>query len=213
MRDIQIYKGKEIDKDKLIKMKNIAVQGFTNPKWKRSYKLIYGMEKIISPITCNKESECLVLGNDWYLLFEVEKTVVNIVGWVAIDEPETKLSQSIEMLTVLKELFLKYKDRRFVSALRHTTSFQLYTKMLNQNYFNETNHRVYTYFSPIGTEIRLKYLSEHSADSKNLFDKYLNSGAKEKHPEDLEYVLHKTEFRVTDKFIEKYDTEEKKYIL
>ena len=213
MRDIEIYKGNEIDIDKLRKMRKIAVKGYNNFRWRKSNKVVNTFEKIYSKISNKPETEFLVLGNDWYLLFDVNDYTVNILGWVAIDNPETKLSQSIEMLTVIKELLLTNKDKRFVCALRHTTSYQIYTKMLMQEYFNETQHGIYTYFCPIGTEIRLKYLNDPSADSKTLFDKYLNSGAVEKHPKDLEYVLHKIEFRVTDKFIEKYDAKEKKYIL
>lgn len=213
MRKVEIFQGSQIDRDKFKKIKKISLKAFKNFDWWITYKTNYTLKQMSSTVSFQLQTEYLVLGSDWFLLFNVDDNIVRISQWISIDNPKTKLSQSIEMLTVLKELLLKYHDKYFKCSMRHTTSYQIYEKMLNQNLFEELYHRVTLFVCPNTTRIRLYNLNDSSKDSKITFEEYLNSEKAQMHPRDLEYVLHKIEFEVTDEFVEKYDKKEKKYIL
>lgn len=117
------------------------------------------------------------------------------------------------MMTVLKELLIKYQDRRFDSMLRHLTSYQIYKKMFEKGYFYESCHTVETLCAPKRVDRNYDFLNDSAPNNNELFEYYLTTDEGKKHPEYLEYIAHFIVFHVNPTFIEKYDTKEKKYIL
>lgn len=200
MRKIEIIKGKEITSDKKKRLKEITFEALQNSILKKKFKCWH-----------NITNEVLVLGEDWYLIYD-EDDKISILYWVAIDNPETKLCQSVEMITVLKELLLKYQDKTFYGNLRHITSYMIYSKMLKEGYLNETYHTVDVLHAPLSIDLRLEFLFSAESDSKAAFEEYLNSDEGQDNLDYLNYVYHKLNFQVTTTFVEKYDTKEKKYI-
>lgn len=213
MRKVEIFIGHEIDKEKIKKMKSIAYKGFKNFRFKRAFKTWHNINSLEPPHFVDINNEVLVLGEDWFLLYNIEDYAIRISSWVAIDYPETKLAQSIEMMTVLKELLLKYQDRRFDAKLRHLTSYQIYKKMLDKGYFCEACHTVETLCAPNNIDLEFDFLYDTAPGNNELFEFYLSTDEGKKHPEYLEYIAHFIIFNVTPIFLEKYDTKEKKYIL
>ena len=213
MRNIETYRGKKIGKKQLKKIKKIAVLSLKGSKLQKKYKRIYKLEDIQERMFFNDFDEYLVLGNDWFLTYNIEDNLVRISNWMAVDDKNTKLTQSIEMLNTIKELLINNKDKKFVANFRHNTSYPLYKKMLDKDYFKENFHHIDKVSCPASVELRLKFLEMYSPCNYEIFLKYLKSEAAIKNPDDLEYIIHCIVFKVTNEFIEKYDTKEKKYTL
>lgn len=212
MRKVEIFIGQEIDKEKIKKMKSIAYKGFKNFRFKRAFKTWCNINSLEPPTFVDINNEVLVLGEDWFLLYNIEDYAIRISSWIAIDNPLTKVSQSIEMMTVLKELLIKYQDRRFDAKLRHLTSYPIYKKMFDKGYFYEASHTVETLCAPNNVDLEFDFLNDSAPNNNELFEFYLSTNEGKRHPEYLEYIAHFIIFKVNPEFVEKYDTKEKKYI-
>ena len=213
MRKIETYYGNEIGRQQLRKIKKIAVLSLNGSKLQKRYQKMHKLEDIQTGMLYKSFNEYLVLGNEWFITYNIEDNVVRISSWMAIDDKNTKLTQSIEMLNVIKDLLINNKDKKFVANFRHNTSYPIYKKMLDKNYFKENFHYIDMFECPPPVELRLKFIKMYSPCNYEIFLKYLKSEAALKCPEDLEYIVHSIIFKVTKEFIEKYDTKEKKYIL
>ena len=212
MRKVEIYIGKEIDKEKIKRMKSIAYTVFKNFRLKKVFKTWDDINSLEPPYFVDINNEVLVLGEDWFLLYNIEDYAIKISSWLAIDNPLTKVPQSIEMMTVLKELLLKYQDRRFDGKLRHLTSYPIYKKMFDKGYFYETCHTVETLCAPKRIERKYDFLDDSAPNNNELFEHFLTTDDGKVHPKDLEYIAHFIIFKVNPEFVQKYDTKEKKYI-
>lgn len=202
MRTVEIYIGKEIDKEKITRIKQIAASRYASPIYKSYFSNINDLDDL-HDIDIN--DEILILGKDWFLCCTVSRNTVAILEWIAIDDKKTKIIQSIEMMKVFKELMLQYKDKLFTAHMRHNTSYQFYLRMLEKGYFNECLH-IIEIDACYGFEIeRLKYLEY----DYNRSEDFLNIPEFKEHPEYLTYVLHCLAFCVTDEFVNKYEKSKK----
>lgn len=44
------------------------------------------------------------------------------------------------MMNVLKRILYEYRNKRFTASMRHDTSYQFYSKMLQKGYLKEFSH-------------------------------------------------------------------------
>lgn len=199
MRNIQLYKGTEIDDDKISKLRQITKERYSQPIYDSTYWSIDNVEQLAFIYDINVEDIILVLGEDWFLCYTVSEDIVTILEWVALDIKDFKFIQTIEMMNVFRRVLLKYKDKQFNAGMRYDTSYQFYSKMLQKGYFKECSHTFSVdYCNGFAPEI-----------VRNIYENYpcvgdfIDSNDAKNNPEYLTYVLHCLTFYVTDEFANK----------
>ncbi len=196
---MKIYKGYEIDKDKIKRIKEIAELRYDQSFYLSSYNNIENIEELSKFHGVNIENENLLLGDDWFLLFESNENYIKFLEWVALENKEKNIHQAIHMLSVFKTILIENKDKLFYANARHDTSYLFYESMLKQDYFEELFHMM-------GIDNCMGYapkeLNDLNIDILSYKD-FLNNEILKKHPEYLKYILHFIGFCVTDKFIER----------
>lgn len=207
MRKIEIYNGKEIDKEKINKIKQIAADSYAIPIYESSYHNINNIDQLAILHDVYVEDEILILGEDWFLCYYVSENEVAFLEWVAISNVSSKFVQSIEMMNVFNSILFKHKNKRFIAEMRHDTSYQIYSKMLQRGYFEEENHTLDIYncdgLEPIAIKI-LEYSCKNLEYDDSHIKEFLKSTETLKHPEYLNYILHCISFQVTDAFSKRY---------
>ena len=206
MRNINTYKGKEIDTAIINRIKEITASRCSKPIYDSGFGNIENVEQLAYIHEINVEEEILVLGEDWFLCYTVEEDLVTILEWVALDTRSSSISQFIEMNTAFKHILLEYKYKSFFAAMRHGTSYQFYLQMLKKGYLDQLYHAydvdICYGFAPEA----IRFLDNDFAT----IDKFLSSEEVKSHPEYLSYIINWTIFDVTEKFVENYKTRSNK---
>ena len=199
---VEIYKGKDIDDDKISFLKYIASQRYC----KRIYYDFSNINNVkdlayLHGISVN--SECLAIGTDWFLCYHEDNDFyVQILEWVAKDN-EKKIKQVAEMMQLFKNIFLQNKDKIFVAEMRHDSSYPIYLKMLKKGYFEELyNYCIIDSDAPPGI---------HKLSQKfNSIEDFLSSDIANNYPQYFKYIIHNIQFIITPNFIKKYYKSEEK---
>ena len=150
--------------------------------------------------------ENIIIGQDWYIIYSrlyKDSSEIEINEWVAIDQVENKLMQTIEMFSAMKRILLENKDITVFATMRHSTSYKFYRSLLTRGYFKEISNRadiddeLPEYLESIKTELKNKY--ETPEDFLKNIDK---ENLEDTHFEDI--IHHLVIFKTTDKFIKRY---------
>lgn len=190
-----IYSGTEIDSDKINKIKEIASKRYDEVFYLSSYNNINNVEELSYFHGIPTENENLILGDDWFLLFEKNDEYVKFLEWVALESEEKNIHQAIQMLNVFRSILIENKDRLFYANMRHDTSYAFYTSMLEKEYFQELFHIM-------GVD-KCDGIAPQELNDLNINMFSENSDVIKEHPEYLKYILHFIGFCVTDKFIQR----------
>ena len=194
----KIYSGREIDQDKINKIKQIASKRYDKPFYFSSYININNIEELSKYHGIKVEEENLFLGDDWILLFVNNENYIKFLEWIALDN-KRNIHQAVQMLNVFKDILIENKEKLIYANMRHDTSYAFYNSMLKKEYFEEIFHI-------IGVDncngLAPKELSTLNIDLFSI-DSFLDSDEIKKHPEYIKYLLHFVGFCVTDKFIER----------
>lgn len=187
----KLYKGKEISYFDISAMKNIASNRYCREIYEMYYNNIYSLQGLAKRFDCLPENLCLVIGLDWYILYEVTKEYVGFLEWVALDSCDRKFKQSTEMLNTLKEIIRNNCEKDFCAAMRHDTSYQLYLKMLEKHYIKEEFHSISIDAAEPNdlTKEDCIEIVNNFIGNDNLYD-----------PEFLKYVLHNINFSIDENF-------------
>lgn len=193
---VEFYNGKEIDKDKIQKIKNIAYRGYSSEIFNEYFKDVNDIEDLSDLHDVDISMENLVISTDWFICYSESDDYVEILEWVSIID-RSKIQQVVEMMNVLKQIFIKNKDKLFIAAMRHDTSYKMYLKMLQKGYFKEILHRCIIDCAAPDEFYYIKY----GFDS---LEEFLASSDSNDYTEYFKYILHQLRFLLTDKFVEKY---------
>lgn len=196
---MEVYSGNEIDKEKIQRIKEIAQHRYAKPFYLSSYYNINNVDELAAFHGIDVEDENLILGEDWFLLYENNKEFVKFLEWVALENNEKNIHQAIQMLNVFKTILIENKEKLFYANMRHDTSYMFYKSMLDKKYFEE-------FFHMIGVDSCLGYAPKELNDlniDMFSFDGVLNNEIIKNNPEYLKYIFHFIGFSVTDKFIER----------
>ena len=198
-RIIETFKGREIDKLKVAKIKKIAANRYTKQIYDSSYWSVENLDNLAFIYDINVDDIIVTLGEDWLLCYTISNDMVTFLEWIAVYNKNYKIIQSIEMMNTLKKVLVRYKEKCFKTSMRHDSSYQFYSSMLQRNYFEENSHTFDIDNCAGFAPERLKYL----VDDYPSFEAFLNSTEAMEHPEYLKYILHDLEFSVTNKLLDK----------
>jgi len=200
MRKINHYQGKEITKDIIDKINEIAKKRYDE-------KTMNERNEGISPLTngylwnnTRRSEENVILGVDWFITYADKKNQIEILEWVSLENISNKFEQTIEMFTAFRKILLLSKDRKIDAYMKHLTSYPFYKKLLQEEYFEE----IYDY-----PQIEHGIIEGSKEDIKEIIKKYgslsqyLKSNNNEySHLEQC--IYHDTTFKITNKFIKRY---------
>ena len=198
---VKFYKGKAIDQDKIQKIKDIAYRRYSSEIFNEYFNGVNDVKDLSHLHGVDINMENLVISTDWFLCYSESKYYVTILEWVSINNT-SKMQQVVEMMHILKQIFIQNKDKLFIADMRHDTSYTMYLKMLQGGYFKEINHEcVIDCAAPVQVhDIKAKYMK-----SFNSLKDFLASSDSNNYTKYFKYVLHHLSFVLTDKFVEKYD--------
>lgn len=199
-RIIERFKGKEISEEKIAKIRTIASKRYSKAIYNSSYWNVETIEDLAYLHDINVNDEIVILGDDWFLCYTELDDEVTILEWVAVDNKEHRLIQSIEMMNTFNRILIQNKTKLFKASMRHDSSYQFYCKMLKKEFFNEQSHTLeidncYGYAPE-----RLKYLEEEYSSLEH----FLDSNEAKEHSEYLKFILHCLEFYITDDFSKRF---------
>lgn len=200
MRNIEIYKGKEINEEKITKIKQIAANNYDIPIYLVSYHYIANIEQLAFLHGIDANDEILILGEDWFLCYAVSDKGVEFLEWVANDDTSSKFVQSIEMMNTFNSILFNNRNKIFIADMRHDTSYQFYSKMMSKGYFEELIHILDIYDCDGFEPETIKNLECNDSSIRE----FLNGDEVLNHPEYLHYILHSIYFQVTDTFSKRY---------
>lgn len=119
---VSIFNGKEIDKIKIDKLKNIAYRRYSSSIYEEYFADINSVNDLAYLHDINVKDENLAFGMDWFMCYSVTDYNVTILEWVSLNT-KYKMQQVVEMMNFLKQLFIQNKDKWFTADMRHDTSF------------------------------------------------------------------------------------------
>lgn len=204
--EVKYYTGYEITDDiirkiNLIELKRME-EGITYIK-SEPIKTLRDLCKIHG--TFPKE-ENVIIGQDWYIIYSrlyEDSSEIEINEWIAINQVENKLIQTIEMFSAMKKILLENKDIIVFATMRHSTSYKFYRSLLTRGYFEEILNRsviddeLPEYLESIKEELKNKYET-----SENFLKNLDNENLTDTRFEDI--IHHLVMFKTTDKFIKRY---------
>lgn len=123
MRKVNIFRGKEINDDIILRIKEIARIRYAEPVYNSSFWSLESIDNLAELHSINIEEEILILGEDWFLCYRVFENTVEFLEWVALNEPGAKFIQSIEMMKSLQQVFIQHNSKKFTTAMRHNGSY------------------------------------------------------------------------------------------
>lgn len=202
-KKIEYYNGKEITRSVLKRINLIDIKRIKEGINVFSMESVKTLKSLCKAHQSDPEEEYIILGEDWYIIYtKIFATEIDIKDWVAISNVENKLTQTMEMYSSLKQLFLENKDCDFYCMLRHSTSYPFYKKFLDEGHIEESMDVIdFDDYSPELTKIKEKILTEYNSIEEYLSDPNREL-YKESHLED--YIYHEVSFNVTNTFQNKY---------
>lgn len=181
VREVNVYRGSEITKEHIAKMKDIIMTRFSDSKFVNAfYDNIVDIEDLKKAYGCDAECITIVMGEDWFLGYCVSEEFVNIGDWHSKDDSNVLIRQK-EMMDSLKTVLVENADKMFGAVMRHETSYRLFKLAEKKGYVKKyAEEDVLDSLFPIKNEIVKKiilYLMQHMSDeaiAKNYFNQFLS---------------------------------------
>ena len=197
---VEIYKGKDIDDNKIKFLKYITLQRYCDEIYNHFYSNINNVEDLARLHGMLVDFECLAIGTDWFLCYSEFENCVFIHEWASKDNAN-KLKQAVEMLELFKKIFIKNKNKWYNTFMRHDTSYKIYSKMFQRGYFKEIKNRCSIDF--VAPPEVQEFMKEF-----NSIEDFLLSDIANNYSKYFQYILHHIVFKVSPMFIEKFDENE-----
>lgn len=200
---VKIFRGKEIDKNQIKILKDIAYRRYDPKIYNEYFSDLNDVKDLAYLHDVSIDKENLVIGTDWFLCYTESEYHIQISEWVSIDNDE-KIKQIAEMMSVLKKIFIQNKEKLFIADMRHDTSYAIYSKMLQRGYFKEINHKcIIDCASPSQVDdLKTRFMDKFSS-----IEEFLASDESNKYSKYFKYILHHLSFLINDKFVKKYINE------
>ncbi len=192
-REIKVYKGHEITKEVMAKMKAIINTRFP---WQKSGNRFYGdfeeIEELWEVYGSAISFITIVMGEDWFLVYETYFNEINICDWQSLDDGNVMIRQK-EMVDVFRSLLAENADKRFIANMLHNTSYRLFKLAEKKGYVECLDEEEFvTLLFPINSyrirNIAYYLISKMDEDSK--MRKHFNR-----------FIAHYVEFKAGPEFI------------
>lgn len=200
-RKVKKYQGKEVTEEILNRLfyicnkRNFRIEGMI------PYSDIYNINGICMWLECQPDNFHIILGEDWFITYLQDDIDLEIIDWVALDNVENKITQTLEMKKYIIELLLESRKKQIYATMRHTTSYKFYELFKKHGYIKEEYNTI-SYEETIptdGQKIIFQILKKYHKLSS-----YFQDPNRVEYPEYEEYFNHDVTFYVTDEFIKKY---------
>lgn len=181
------YIGDEIGYFEIMLIKTIAVNRYDKAIFDYYYKEISSLQDLAAKLGIEANNINLVLGDDWFIMYEDIDGIVTFIEWIALEIKGRKLSQAVEMSNALNIILEQNKDKEFIASMRHDTSYQFYQKLLQKKYIIELFHSLsIDWAEPNNLSLDdCEEIVKYFPNNENLYD-----------AEFLKFVFHNINFKV-----------------
>lgn len=199
-KEVEHYQGKEIDIVIISKLFAISIARDFRVEGIVPYSDVDTIEELCEVCECNIDDFHVILGADWYLTYIDRQDSLEIMEWVSLANTKDKMRQTLEMMRYLTKVLLLSKDRKITAIMRHSTSYNFYQLLIKNGYVKEL------YNNPgmdnsLPEDLRLEV--DKSIEENVNIRGYLNNPERDT---DLdEYFYHDISFKITDKFLSRYN--------
>lgn len=201
-KEVEYYKGNEITEEVLKRVNLIELKRQREGLTTFTIENVDNIEELCYTHDTLPVQENLILGEDWYIIYTTFNGEIEINEWLAIGNVKDKLVQTMEMFNAIKNILLEHKDKTIYATLRHSTSYKFYKLLFEKGYINEFENRF-----DIADDIPgdLLTMIENSKEKYNSIEEYIDNETEDKIEDLPDFIYHNVEFKVSDKFIEKYN--------
>lgn len=196
---VEIYRGTEIGNNQIETIRNIAYRRYSKNVFDEYFSNIHDVKDLARLHSISVDDEILIIGKDWFLCYTESVYYVQVSEWILADNDD-RLQQTVEMMNVLKKILIQNRGKLFCASMRHDTSYQIYLKMLENNYFKELRHN---YIIDCSAPQEVAEIKEKLSNSFDNMEEFLSSEKSRDYEEYLTYILHQLNFIVTHKFEKK----------
>lgn len=200
---VKHYNGFEITDEVIRKINLIELKRIKEGLIELNSKEINDLKDLCRIHGTFPKDENIYLGEDWYIIYsKFNEEMIEIADWVSIGNVNNKLTQTIEMMTAMKKIFLSNRNCKILATMRHSTSYKFYQKLLSRGYFEEISTRL-----DIDDELpsNLKKIKEKIKIKYPTIEEYIENLENEPSKNHLQdYIYHFVVFKPTNKFIKKY---------
>lgn len=199
-KEVEHYQGKKIDIVIISKLFAISIARDFRVEGIVPYSDVDTIEELCEICECNIDDFHVILGADWYLTYIDRQDSLEIMEWVSLANPKDKMRQTLEMMRYLIKVLLLSKDRKITAIMHHSTSYNFYQLLIKNGYVKEL------YNNPgmdnsLPEDLRLEV--DKSIEENVNIRGYLNNSERDT---DLdEYFYHDISFKITDKFLSRYN--------
>lgn len=132
-RNVKTYCIEEIDNECIKRINTISKYAFYHD----DDEFLQNVEELIFYYEKYPGTLFIIMGEDWYIIYNKYGDYIEIDEWTAILETKDKLIQSLEMYNAFVELFINNCDMKFKVSLLENTSYPFYLKMKERGYVEE----------------------------------------------------------------------------
>lgn len=202
-KKVEYYNGYNINRRVIHRINLIDLKRIKEGITEFTMEKIKNLKSLCEIHDTTPEQEHIILGEDWYINYtDISEDEIEINEWVAINNVENKLTQTMEMYTALKKILLKHAQKDIYAMLRHSTSYKFYQKFLSAGYIEESLDILdFDDSSPELEKIKYKILTEYDS-----FEEYLSDENRERYESESveDFIYHEVSFNVTEEFKHRY---------
>lgn len=194
---IEIYHGKNTPTEVFSKMNYIAKQ-----RNHYIYENITNIKMLCDEYNLKTNQTYIVIGQDWYIIYYIDRNYVEILEWYSIESVEDKFAQTIEMLKTIREILLLGKSSKVISCMKLTTSYKFYRLFLERGYLKE--YYSYKGLAELDEPNDMDKFLDKIYSKYETIEEYLNDSKREIYLELEPYFFCEASFQVTNKFKKRY---------
>lgn len=195
------YWGAQINDYVIKRINEIAKLRYEPIIYDNDFSCVNNLDELCNLDGTVLEEKNIILGEDWFIIYNDLKYGILIQDWVAVDDLKDSLIRTSEMLSAIKNILLLSEGKRIYAWMRHDTSYQFYLRYLKHGYFEEfcNDCDVYNHIPDDIDVIINKLIKKYIT-----IEEYFADENREDYKECEKYILHDVGFKLTKKFINRY---------
>ena len=195
-KEVKIYHSQEITDEIFQKINYISSSRNNN-----IYNNVNTLKELCENYQKDPNEIYVVLGEDWYIIYGLNRLYLEIIEWYSIEKVQNKFMQITEMLQELKNILILSNGQRIIADMQLSTSYQFYHLYKEKGYLKE----IYRFFgAELPTISDEDKIIEKIAPKYQTIEDYLADHTREPFPEYEPYFYCEAFFTTTEKFKKRY---------
>ena len=195
-KEVKVYHNKEITDEIFQKLNYIS-----SSRDNYIYDNVSTLQELCENYQKDPNEIYVILGEDWYIIYELNRLYIEIIEWYSIEKVQDKFMQIMEMLQALKRILLLSDGQKIIADMKLNTSYKFYRLYQEKGYLKE----IYSFYgAELPTISDEDKIIEKIEPKYRSIDEYLADQSREPQPEYEQYFYCEAFFVTTEKFKKRY---------